>query len=93
MNGNSVDRRTETVFTQGVTRTDISHRPFPTRQQAKGNPLLVTLVRAAEVAKRQQMTLFVYPTFNRWNISTEAPACGSFYELDADGERRWKVEA
>jgi hypothetical protein len=75
-----------------ATRTDVSHRPIPTVRQASGNPQLVTLARAVEAVRRSGEVRYVFPTYGAWNIGTEAPASGAYYELGPDGSA-WKVEA
>ena len=71
-------------------RTDISHRNVPTVRQAKGNPQLVTIARAAQQVERTGETRYVFATYAKWNLATESPQSGSYYELAADG--RWLVE-
>jgi hypothetical protein len=74
-----------------TTRTDISSRPIPTVRQAKGNAQLVTIARAVESVRRSGEARYVFPTYGRWNIGTEVPASGTYYEFSTEGS--WKVEA
>jgi hypothetical protein len=74
-----------------MTRTEITSRPIPTVRQAAGNPLLVTLAKAAKAVERSGEILFVFPTYGQWNIGPEAPTTGSYYEMTPTA--RFKVEA
>lgn len=71
-------------------RTDITHRQLPTVRQARGNPQLVTIARAVESVARSGETRYVFATYAKWNIGTEAPITGTYYEFSPEG--RWMVE-
>lgn len=78
------------MFTKGMTRTDISHRQIPSVRQARCNPQMVTIARAVESVARTNETRYVFATYGAWNISTEVPPSGSYYEFSPQG--RWMVE-
>lgn len=67
-------------------RTDISARKIPTVRQARGNPLLVTLARAAQSVLATGETRYVFATANGYEISDTAPAFGQrHYEFTPTG--------
>jgi hypothetical protein len=68
------------------TTTDISHRPIPTVRQAAGNPLMVTIARAAKSARTTGQTRFVYAAHGGYQISAERPdAARKYYEFGPQG--------
>lgn len=75
-----------------MTRTDISHRSIPTVRQANGNPLLVTIARAAKSATSTGEARYVFCKSDGYAIATEAPTSQRYYEFDGRGGS-WVVEA
>lgn len=73
-----------------MTKTDITSRQIPSLRQAGQDPLLRTLARAAKA--QQTGECFVFASYAKWNISTEAPTTGRYYHFAADGHR-FLVEA
>jgi hypothetical protein len=59
-----------------ATSTDITDRAIPTVRQAKGNAQMVTIARAVESVERTGEDRYVFATYNKWNIGTQAPATG-----------------
>lgn len=74
-----------------MTKQDITSRQIPTVREAGRNPQLATIARAAAAVDRDGQARYVFATYGRWNVGTEAPATGSYYEFTSDG--RWMVEA
>jgi hypothetical protein len=73
-------------------RTDISNRPIPTVRQAAGNPLMVTIARAAKSARSTGQVRYVYAGHGGFRIAEVEPqAPVAHWAFGPNGEA-WKAE-